>query len=77
MEFILSQFSKSSNYLFQNNNNLYNFLINILNSLENKDDKKMILTSLRIHVGITFENNFKEYLLKKLPKSEILKFYLE
>lgn len=34
----MNQFCKSSVYSMQNHNNIYNFLIDILNHMENKDD---------------------------------------
>ena len=55
----------STNHRIVNVNNVYNFIIDIMNS-SNYDDRLIIIQSIKIHIGLTFYSDFKAYCNKKL-----------
>ena len=68
---ILSYSLSSSNYGVTNMNNLYNFIISVLDNL-NDDQKKELIDSLILHLGKTFYKEFRSYLITKVPDSKHL-----
>lgn len=54
------------NHEYQNMPNLYNFLISII-STRKSEDVKQIIQQIKLHIGMTFLNGFKQYILKKYP----------
>lgn len=51
-------------YSIQNQNNIYNLLISILNRASDQE-KKAIITDIKILVGCSFYDNFKSYVQRK------------
>jgi len=68
---ILSYTLSSSNYGVTNMHNLYNFIISILDNL-NDEQKKELIDSLILHLGKTFYKDFRSYLITKVPNSKHL-----
>jgi len=64
----------TSNYKIVNQNNLFNFILNSFDLLSNEDQKTMFMKILRLNLGMTITLQFKEYVFKKLPVSEIHKY---
>lgn len=64
--FVTSAVSSITNYKVQNINNIYNLLISII-SRSNEAERKKILEDIRVTVGLTFYNDFKNYIFKKYP----------
>jgi hypothetical protein len=58
----------SSNYSLANMNNMYNFIISILDII-NDEEKQQLIDSLILHMGKTFYKGFRSYLIEKLPNS--------
>lgn len=71
---IVSSVVGSSGYSMINTSNLYNLLINTMQTLD-EEQRKTFVENLRINMGMTFGNELKVYLFKKLPKSELLKYF--
>lgn len=59
-----------SNYNMVNLPNIYNLLISIL-LLEDIDENE-ILQMIKLNMGMTFYDGFKQYIIKKYPLSHIL-----
>jgi len=68
---ILSYTLSSSNYGVTNMNNLYNFILSILD-VANDDQKQEIMDSLILHLGRTFYKDFRSYVIIKVPNSKHL-----
>lgn len=62
--FLLSLFSGSHNYSIVNRSNLFNFLINIMQR-QSLDEKNMTIECIRVNLGMTIYDYFKEYIRKK------------
>lgn len=71
MNTILNYLNTASNYSVYNNNNIYNFLFIVMCSL-NEQERIRFIEQMRINVGLTFTNDFKLYIFKKLPNSVLL-----
>ena len=69
---ILSYTLASSNYGVTNMNNLYNFILSILDIVEDDEQKKEIMDSLILHLGRTFYKDFRSYIITKIPNSKHL-----
>ena len=68
-------FSKS-NYNLENENNIFNFIISILKIVRHEDDRKEMIQNMKLLIGNTFTNNFKNYLLRKYSSDhEFLKLF--
>jgi len=61
-------------YQIMNANNIYNFLIDILNKADSST-RIEILKSIKIQIGLTFYNNFRMYIFKKIPDSSLLALF--
>lgn len=68
---ILGYVASSTNYGVTNMNNLYNFILAIMDGMEDKDRKELI-DKLLIHLGKKFYKNFRKYVIEKIPNSEHL-----
>jgi|GEM_PF-5368592 len=62
-----------TNYKLINQNNLFNFILNTFDLL-NEEDRGLYINSLRLNLGLTITNQLKEYVFKKLPVSDINKY---
>jgi hypothetical protein len=65
----LSYAMSSSNYSVMNMNNIYNFLVSIMDNNTEEQNQHMI-DSLILHLGRTFYRDFRQYLIIKLPGSK-------
>lgn len=68
---VLSYALSNSNYGVTNMNNLYNFLISIMDILTDEQNQAMI-DSLILHLGKTFYKEFRLYIMTKIPNSKHL-----
>lgn len=57
-----------------NTSNFHNFLINTMEMLD-EDQKVKFIQTMKVNMGMTITENFKQYLFKKLPDSPLLKFF--
>ena len=69
---ILSYTLSSSNYGITNMNNLYNFILSIMDILS-EEQKEELLDKLLLNLGRSFYREFRKYVIEKLPKSEHMK----
>lgn len=69
---VLSYTLSSSNYGITNMNNIYNFILSILDIAETDQQKEEIIDSLILHLGKTFYKDFRSYIITKVPKSKHL-----
>lgn len=72
MNYLTNYILSSSNYNVINMNNLFNFLIDLLKESDEATQIK-IITSIKIHLGMSLYSNFKIYVYKKIPKDHIIK----
>lgn len=70
--YIFEYLNSSSNYSIENTSNLFNCLYQIL-LLVDKDKQKEIIEIMKIQIGLKFVDQFKQYIFRKIPNSEILK----
>jgi hypothetical protein len=68
---VLSYALSNSNYSVTNMNNLYNFLISVMDILTDEQNQAMI-DSLILHLGKTFYKEFRLYIMTKVPNSKHL-----
>lgn len=71
---LFSALNTSTNYSIYNNNNIFNLLIITMESMPN-EARKLFIQNIKIYVGMTFLNDFKLYIFKKLPDSELLSYF--
>lgn len=69
----LSYVLSSSNYGVTNMNNLYNFLLVVMDTLTN-EQKQEFIDKMILHLGRHFFTNFRAYTVTKVPNSEHLPF---
>lgn len=70
---VVSTMVGSTNYRLMNMPNLYNFLIVTLQGMDDAQKQKFIENFI-ILIGNSTYDDFKIYLFKKQPKSELLSF---
>lgn len=58
----------STNYGVTNMNNLYNFIISLMDIL-NEEQKQEMVDSIILHLGQSFYKGFRVYCLNKIPNS--------
>ena len=63
--YIASYILGNSNYKIQNINNIYNFIICMLDNKKN-EERQEILKLIKINIGMNFYNDFKIYYYNKL-----------
>jgi len=61
-----------TNYNVVNVNNIYNYMIYLLNSKSDIDTTEECLKNMKLLIGVNFFNNFIIYLKKKDPSNKIL-----
>lgn len=59
----------NTNHKITNMNNLFNLLINLISDCKNIDESKKIIQLVKLHMGMTFFENFRSYIMKKYPYS--------
>lgn len=72
--YIISSMTKSTNYSVVNIDNTYKFNIVTMETLTDEQKKKFI-ENMKIQMGMTYYEEFKMYLFRKLPNSELLKYF--
>ena len=70
---VLSYTLSHTNYGVTNTNNLYNFIISIMDMTPD-EQKPALIDSLIIHLGRSFFKSFKIYVLDKTPDSPHIRF---
>ena len=70
---ILGYMASSTNYSVTNMNNLYNFILAIMDGMEDKD-RITLIDKLILYLGKSFYKNFRKYVIEKIPNSEHLVF---
>ena len=68
---VLSYALSNTNYGVTNMNNTYNFIISIMDILNDEQNQEMI-DSLILHLGKTFYKDFRSYMITKVPNSKHL-----
>ena len=68
---VLSYALSNSNYGVTNMNNLYNFIISIMDICTEEQNGKLI-DSLILNLGRTFYKDFRLYIMTKVPNSKHL-----
>ena len=71
MNTLINYFSGYTNYRYQNINNMYNLLINIFEGLEPEAIKRHH-QFIKIHIGLSFYNEYCDYLKRKLDNDHKL-----
>lgn len=66
--------SSNSNYTMMNMHNTYNFIIVSMDLLP-EENKDKYISNIKLQMGITFYNNLREYIIKKIPDSTNIKFF--
>ena len=72
--YLSSTFMKSTNYNVVNIDNVYKFNIVTMETL-NDEQRKKFIENMKIQMGMSFYDDFKMYLFRKLPTSELLKYF--
>jgi hypothetical protein len=67
----LSYALSMTNYSVTNINNLYNFILSIMDLLTEEQNQKLI-DSLILHLGRSFYKDFRTYIINKIPNSQHL-----
>lgn len=57
--------SSKTNYAYQNMNNIYNFVYEIIEMQETPEKKQRIIIMIKKEIGLTFLNNYNSYCLRK------------
>lgn len=73
MEYLSYILKTSTNFV--NKNNLFNFFITIINN-KNESERKDFIVCMRLNMGLTFTNEFKNYIFRKMPKSKLLSYFI-
>ena len=69
---IISYIASGSNYGVTNMNNIFNFLLSIMDDMNN-EQKEDLINKIIIHLGREFYKKFRKYVTDKLPNSEHVK----
>jgi len=69
---LLSYSLSGTNYNITNVNNLYNFIISVMD-VQTEEQNQKLVDFLILHLGRTFYKNFRQYLIIKVPQSNHLK----
>ena len=67
----LSYVLSNSNYNVVNMNNMYNFIISVMDD-SSEEQNQHLIDSLILHLGRTFYKDFRIYIIQKLPGSRHL-----
>ena len=68
---ITEYFNDFSNYTVTNKANMFNFLLKTYDIVK-EDKKKEFVKDLKLIVGLSFFDDFRRYIFRKIPKHEIL-----
>lgn len=68
---VLTYALSNSNYGVTNMNNLYNFILSVMDVLTEEQNQKVI-DSLILNLGKTFYKEFRLYVMTKIPNSKHL-----
>jgi len=66
-----------TNYSIVNVNNHYNFIIDVWDLLFDDKSKHKLIEKIRVDIGVSFYNDFKEYCINKLSIEHDLIKYLK
>jgi hypothetical protein len=72
--FISSYTKNLSNYSIINKNNLYNFFISLMEGMTAEQNEEFI-KNMKINLGMTIYNQFKQYIFTKVSNSPLLEFF--
>ena len=61
----------NSNHRICNVVNIYNFIIDILNN-SSDDDRIDTVQSIKTHIGLTFFDDFRQYVMRKYPYDDAI-----
>ena len=67
-EYIIGSILKSSNYSYMNKNNIFNFIINVYDIL-NDNQKIKLKEYIKINIGMSFYKDLELYYFQKLGES--------
>lgn len=71
--YLSSTLMKSTNYSVVNIENVYRFNVVTMETL-NDEQKKKFIENMKLQMGMSFFDDFKMHLFRKIPNSELLKF---
>ena len=74
--YVFSYAQQFTNYNIMNETNVFNFMIATLETLTDEQKEKFV-QNIKIHIGMSFFNDFKLYLFKKMPDSQLLNKYFK
>lgn len=74
MNYIAEYLNNISNYHVHNQSNIFNFLLVIFSRLNN-EEKKDFIEKMKIHIGLSFTDNFKQFIFRKLSHSPLLNYF--
>lgn len=69
----ISYMLSNSNYGVTNMHNLYNFILVVMDTL-NDDQKRELIDKMILHLGRQFYTGLRAYTVTKVPNSEHLQF---
>lgn len=64
----------SSNYSITNQKNIFNFIISNLDIIP-EENKERYITNIKINLGLTIYNAFKQYYITKCPSNSNVKYF--
>ena len=67
-----SYISSASNYGVTNMNNMFNFIISVMEILDESQNKEL-MDKMILHLGKSFYKKFQKYLITKLPNSNLVR----
>jgi hypothetical protein len=71
----ITSYTKSlSNYSVVNKNNLFNFFISMMETMTD-DQKDAFVKQMKINLGMTVYNQFKQYIFTKINNSPLLEHF--
>ena len=68
---VLNYAMSATNYSVTNVNNMYNFILSLMDDLTD-DQKQKLIDKMIIQVGRSFYRNFRLYVMDKVPDSKHL-----
>lgn len=74
MNYLLSYVTQYTNYNITNVNNLHNFHYNIMLTMD-EHNRKSFINNMKLTIGNTYASEFRLYIFKKIPKSELLTYF--
>ena len=72
--YLTSSIIKSTNYSVINVDNTYKFNIVTMETLS-EEQKKKFIENMKLHMGLTYYEDFRMYICRKMPKSELLTYF--